>query len=123
MTIMARVNKMGWPPRRILVGLAVLLTASTLLFTTSTYVARAHGLSPHDPIYISGDASFTSVNGVVNGSGVPQDPYVIAGWDINATGGPLPVSAIHVRNTHASFIIRDVLIHTSQSPLETRVFI
>jgi len=48
----------------------------------STYV-------PHDPISISGNAGFLDSNtstGISNGSGTADDPYVIEGWEINASG-------------------------------------
>jgi pilus assembly protein TadC len=45
-------------------------------------------MTSHAPILISGDSGFTSVNGVVAGTGVRADPYMIDGWIINSTISP-----------------------------------
>ncbi len=37
---------------------------------------------PHAPILITSDSDFTSVNGVVSGSGTATDPYLISNWQI-----------------------------------------
>ncbi|OLE75249.1 hypothetical protein AUG19_06020 [archaeon 13_1_20CM_2_54_9] len=104
-------------------SLTLLIVLALTFSPTSPRLTKAQSLSPHDPIYISNDAGFTPANGVVNGSGTLMDPYVIAGWDIsnvnNATIGPPPGSAIHIANTHASFIIRDNYIHSPYSPAQT----
>jgi parallel beta-helix repeat protein len=65
-----------------------------------------HLAGPHAPILIVGNSGFNAANGVTGGSGTPQDPYRIEGWDIarNATAG------IEVRNTTAHFEILDVTI-------------
>ena len=66
------------------------------------------GVAPteHDPILINGNDDFTYENGVVQGDGSAQDPYVIEGWDIEAD----TAHGIEIRNTLAHFIIRDVEI-------------
>ena len=61
----------------------------------------------HAPIMIIGNAAFTAANGVVSGSGTPADPYIIAGWSINASGAV----GIAVENTSAPFVIRGVDVH------------
>jgi len=38
--------------------------------------------TPHDSIYIQNDDDFTYDNGVVNGTGTFNDPYLISGWEI-----------------------------------------
>jgi len=43
-------------------------------------------LTPHAPIRITGDESFTEENGVVTGSGTQEDPYLISGFIIDASG-------------------------------------
>jgi len=63
--------------------------------------------SPHAPIMIMSDAEFTPVNGVVEGTGTEGDPYVIAGWEILSD----TVEGIHIRDTDAYFVIRDVFVH------------
>ncbi|MGY4706415.1 NosD domain-containing protein [Candidatus Bipolaricaulota sp. J31] len=59
------------------------------------------------PIAILSDADFTPENGVVRGSGTPDDPYVIAGWRIDMADAPF---AIHIRGVSRPFVIRDVEI-------------
>ncbi len=59
------------------------------------------------PIYINGDTNFTAANGVTGGSGTPSDPYIIQGWDINAS----TANAIDVRNTISYFSIRNDYLH------------
>ena len=59
------------------------------------------------PIFIDGDANFIPENGVTEGSGTIEDPYVIEGWEIFTS----PAHGIHIQHTRAYFIIRDVIIH------------
>ena len=61
------------------------------------------------PIEIVGDGDFTSENGVVSGRGTPDDPYIIEGWEINATWS----TGIKIANTRAYFIIRNCYIYSS----------
>lgn len=67
----------------------------------------ASALTSHASISIVGDANFTAGNGVVSGSGTPADPFIIAGWDLDVNRS----NGIGVRNTTASFIIRDSFLH------------
>jgi parallel beta-helix repeat protein len=62
----------------------------------------------HLPILIDGNGDFTSSNGVSGGTGSPADPYVIQGWEIDAS----LAHGIEIRNTDASFLIRDVYVHS-----------
>ncbi|HDD59552.1 MAG TPA: hypothetical protein ENF69_01220, partial [Euryarchaeota archaeon] len=39
----------------------------------------------HPPIRIDSDDDFTYANGVLWGTGTPDDPYIISGWVINAS--------------------------------------
>ncbi len=64
--------------------------------------------TPHDPIYIDGNGNFTSANGVTGGNGTASDPYIIEGWEINASS----THGIWIRNTDAHFVIRDVHVHS-----------
>lgn len=64
---------------------------------------------PHAPIVILGDSNFTTANGVVAGVGSPSNPFVIAGWHIEANIG----SGIYVYNTTKAFVIRDNLIEAA----------
>jgi parallel beta-helix repeat protein len=62
----------------------------------------------HSPIEIYSNADFTAANGVIWGSGTSTDPYIIGGWNIDASTG----IGIDIRNTDAHFIIRDVCVHS-----------
>ena len=62
----------------------------------------------HDPISILGNSDFTVENGVVAGSGTTEDPYIIAGWEIDVPAGTR--YGIKVENTTAHFIIRGVIL-------------
>ncbi len=68
---------------------------------------EASTLTPHSPIYIFGDSGFVPASGVTGGSGISEDPYIIEGWDINASHNV----GIMIRHTRAHFIIRNVFIH------------
>ena len=61
----------------------------------------------HPPIVIRSDSDFTYDNGVVDGSGLPDDPYVIAGWKIDEVGEPF---GILIQGTSVPVVIRDVEI-------------
>jgi len=65
----------------------------------------------HAPILIDGNAAFTTANGVTSGSGTPADPYVIEGWEINASIG----NGIEIRNTDSPFVIRGVYAHSGRA--------
>ena len=64
--------------------------------------------TPHSPILIDGNTGFTAANGVTGGDGTPAAPYVIDGWEINASS----TNGIEIRNTDAHFTIRDVYVHS-----------
>ena len=67
----------------------------------------------HPPIRIEGNSNFTASNGVVAGSGTQDDPYLIVGWQIDAS----TANAIEVRDTTAHFVIRDIEVaHSSPNP-------
>jgi len=72
-----------------------------------TQIEEASAYTPHAPIFINGNGDFTPANGVTGGSGTVSDPYVIEGWEINASTG----HGIEIRHTDAHFVIRDVYIH------------
>ncbi len=65
----------------------------------------------HEPIYIYGDDDFTVSNGVMSGSGTPEDPYVIEGWRIDA---PRADYGIYVDHTSKHFVIRDCVIERAR---------
>lgn len=62
------------------------------------------------PIQIHSDADFTEANGVVGGAGTPADPFVIAGWHVDTLSG----SGVHVRDTSAPFVLRDVSVRSGR---------
>ncbi|MCG2827482.1 MAG: right-handed parallel beta-helix repeat-containing protein [Thermoplasmatales archaeon] len=78
-------------------------------------VSSARTLSSHAPIYIDGNADFSDADddGVSNPSaaGTEDDPYIIEGWDINAS----TANGIDIRNTNKYFIIRNGTIHDGKS--------
>ncbi|PKK81310.1 MAG: hypothetical protein CVT47_03105 [Thermoplasmata archaeon HGW-Thermoplasmata-2] len=61
---------------------------------------------PHAPIRINGNSDFNELNGVSGGSGTEDDPYVIRGWEIDASRS----DGIIVENTDARLIIKDCRI-------------
>ncbi len=96
---------------------ASLLPAFTVLcllvptLSVNLVLTNASTRQPHQPILINGDNGFVLSNGVVQGSGSFQDPYVISGWDIDSSSA----NGIDVRNTNAAFVIRSVSIHSATS--------
>ncbi|MCJ7562669.1 MAG: hypothetical protein MUO84_06630, partial [Thermoplasmata archaeon] len=83
---------LGWVARmvggrfaaKLLVGMLVALAASC---STGTMIGNASAWSIHDPISIGSDGEFTGENGVVEGTGSPEDPYIIEGWQITDAAG------------------------------------
>lgn len=69
--------------------------------------SEALPLTTRAPILIDGDSQFTAENGVTAGSGAPDDPFIIEGWDISASFA----DAIEVRNTRSHFVIRNSSVH------------
>jgi PKD repeat protein len=65
-------------------------------------------LSPHAPILIQGDLKFRPANGVTGGTGTVVDPYIIEGWDVNASA----IDGIQILDTTAYFIIRNLTVHS-----------
>jgi parallel beta-helix repeat protein len=66
---------------------------------------------------IQNDGDFDTEHGIVEGSGTAADPYLIEGWEIDASPGgcsSTPCRGIAVQNTSASFIIRNVKISGEQ---------
>src|SRR5207247_9380350 len=88
--------------------LALALLISSLLILTGPGPSRAQTLA-HPPILIVGDQSFTPANGVTNGNGTIQAPWIIENWEITAD----TAAGIEIMNTNSYFVIRDVFIHPS----------
>ncbi|GAI38396.1 unnamed protein product, partial [marine sediment metagenome] len=58
------------------------------------------------PIYIISNENFIPANGVVDGSGTENNPYIIENYSINAENA----HGIWIRNTTAYFIVRNCMI-------------
>jgi len=68
----------------------------------------------HNPILIIGNDGFTGPNsttGVIWGSGTPSDPYIISGWEINAS----TATGIEIRNADVYFVIKNCYIYGGKS--------
>ena len=59
-----------------------------------------------DPIEITQDSEFTSDNGVVNGTGTEENPFIIEGWEITFSEG----TGILIADTSKYFIISNCWI-------------
>jgi len=98
----------------LLIWIVVLLMAPVMsLLSVSPSPAVSEILTPRAPILIVGNDNFTPANGVVTGSGTENDPYIIEGWDIDAS----TMDGIKVRNTSAFFVIGNCLIRNSKDRL------
>ncbi len=78
-----------------------------LLVVCALALPAAAGRILREPIEIRSDSEFTSDNGVISGTGRVGDPYVIAGWDIDAGGERY---GILINKTTRPFVIEDVSI-------------
>ena len=83
-----------------LLGLALLAPIAPILGEAAAYV-------PRPPIVVDGNGAFVGNNGVTGGAGTASDPFVIEGWDIDASAA----SGITIRNTDAPFVIRSLTVH------------
>jgi hypothetical protein len=92
--------------------------------TTSIPIrASIAAYSMHNPIVIEGDEGFTAENGVVGGSGVESDPYVVSGWEIDMDGQPYPNNAVWIVNTTAAFVVTDLFVHGDDDSYARGVFL
>ncbi len=93
-------------------AVAIALLLGIAAFSVLVAIApRVSAYTPHPPIRIDGDGNFTPANGITGGAGTPADPYVIEGWEINASTW----HGIDIRDTHAAFIIRGNYVHSGGS--------
>lgn len=81
----------------VLVGIAVTLVGTSAL--------------GRSPISILGDADFTAANGVISGSGSPDDPYLIVGWEI--TVGSDDAYGVQIENVTSSFVLRGLIVENA----------
>jgi parallel beta-helix repeat protein len=95
-------------------GILTVLAAEMVVFASvGVWVFVTEGADRDRlPILIDGDAGFTGDNGVAGGSGTPDDPYVIEGWNIDGSAG----HGIHIKNTASHFTVRNVTVHDGQLP-------
>ncbi len=87
-------------------SLVAILVALTFQALVSPPAATAY--TPRVPILIDGNGAFTGANGVTGGTGTPADPYLIDGWEIDASAA----HGIEIRNTDAHAVVRDVFLHS-----------
>jgi len=105
--------------RKILVWIIIAVVIGSILIggigntTQKEKVSITRGYTTHGPIYIDSDSEFDSKHGVVGGSGTPGDPYIISGWDIDASGYNNVHAAITIKGTSAFFVIKYCYIHDS----------
>ena len=102
--------KAKWIAATILSVLFVSL--AVLIVNQQPPTSRDHLSRNRAPILIDADTDFDADHGVVGGSGIISDPYVIEGWEINASLNcpERSCTGITVRNVNASFVIRNVNI-------------
>ncbi len=98
-----RVVPAGLAGRRCCVALSFIVAAFVVSSTFT--VGRSAGQTsfayvPHEWIVIEVDSEFTGSNGVTQGTGTSDDPYVIENWE----------APITVRNTTSHLLIRNMLI-------------
>ena len=79
----------------LVVGVAFM---GTSLSNATVMRLNSADLESHEPIRIVGDSGFTNDSGVTWGSGTPEDPYVIQGWD----------ASVSITNTTAHVIVRNM---------------
>jgi len=86
---------------------------TTALAFSPALAYESKDMASRGPILIEGNSNFTLANGVVSGSGAVGDPFIIEGWDIDASSA----DGIKVRNTSAFFVIRNCLIRNAKDRL------
>jgi len=102
----------------IIIPVVLAMTATLLVILPTIQNKQATlVLKTRPPIIIRGDEDFTPENGVVRGSGTPDDPYIIEGWYIDAPEG----GGIVIMGATKHFIIRNCIIISKRTPtlLET----
>ncbi len=88
--------------------------AIILGFILTVALGTAALATSRGPIVIRSDTDFTADNGVVSGSGTPDDPYIIAGWEIQVPKGTQ--YGVMISGTTASFILRGVKVFGAGDP-------
>lgn len=101
---------MKFTRRSLLTTLILTIFVPLSVLIIQTHTVKGAPLTLHPPIFIDGDKSFNSSNGIVSGNGTLLNPYLIQNWNITSSSG----TAIDVRNTTAYFVIRNVFVGRSQ---------
>ena len=94
--------------RKIAIIVSVLLLMSLQSFSLPS--SKVNNYTPHPPIIIEGNDDFTPENGVIGGNGTKENPYIIEGWEINASG---EWHGITIKDTTAYAVIRKCYIHNA----------
>ena len=89
------------------IGVAFLISNDVKKDDSENAPARI-AYTTHAPIAISGDAGFiVGTNGVTSGNGSATNPYIIEGWDIDAS----TATGISIMTANVHFEIRNCYIH------------
>jgi len=107
---------MNWWGRGLSILIVVLVSMGVFAVIKVPSSDAAAGLVVRAPILISSNSDFTSWNGVVSGHGLPGDPYIIDGWEINASAA----CGIRILDTTSSFVVRDV--HVFHGDISTSAY-
>ena len=97
-----------------LLAAALLAAAMIPILLVSPFSVEAY--TPHPPILIEGNGDFTGPGAgfgcecVSGGSGDIADPFLIQGWDINAS----VATGVWIRNTTASFVLDALNVHSGK---------
>jgi parallel beta-helix repeat protein len=94
----------------IFIAIILLVCAITIIdFGKEVKAETRGGYTSHEPILIDGNGGFTAANGVKSGAGSQNNPYIIEGWNINASSE----NGIEIKSTEKYFVIRNVYVHGS----------
>ena len=93
--------------KRIAIIISVLLLMPFQSFSLSSF--KGDDYTPHPPILIEGNDEFTQENGVIAGNGTKESPYIIEGWEINASSW----HGIIIKNTTAYAVIKECYVHNA----------
>jgi len=94
----------------LLVAIFILLASATAITTPSPEAdgsPASISFAKRGIISIIGDLGFTNASGVTWGSGTVSDPFIIDGWEIDASPG----HAISIWGTRAYFEVRNCYLH------------
>jgi hypothetical protein len=89
-----------------LIAIMVIASAVVAVGISVPKVKEITLTTSHSDIIIEGDQNLTAAQGVVQGSGTAEDPFVIEGWNIPPSSSP----AIEVSNTSSWLVIRNCTI-------------